>query len=234
MERGEPIPPGLEKALFHGSSIGGARPKALIEDSERKFIAKFSASNDTYAVVKSEYVAMRLAAHVGLNVAPVELASANGKDVLLVQRFDRTRREGGWARTAMVSALTMLGLTKLHAHYASYVDLAQLVRARFFSPRASLRELFARMVFNTLTGNTDDHARNHAALWDGTALELTPAYDICPQARNGREASQAMAVIGEDRRSLLENCRLSAASFLLSDADAREIINFQASAIVSA
>lgn len=234
VERGEPIPPGLEKALFHGSSIGGARPKALIEDGEKKFIAKFSATNDTYAVVKSEYVAMRLAAHVGLNVAPVELKSANGKDVLLVQRFDRTRRERGWTRTAMVSALTMLGLAELQAHYASYVDLAQLVRARFVNPRDSLRELFARMVFNILTGNTDDHARNHAALWDGKALALTPAYDICPQARNGREANQAMAVIGEDRRSLLENCRLSAASFLLSDADAREIINFQASAIVSA
>lgn len=234
VERGEPIPPGLEKALFHGSSIGGARPKALIEDGDTKFIAKFSASNDTYAVVKSEYVAMRLAERVGLNVARVKLKAANGKDVLLVQRFDRTRLERWWARTAMVSALTMLGLTELQAHYASYVDLAQIVRARFIEPRATLRELFARMVFNILTGNTDDHARNHAALWDGKALALTPAYDICPQARNGREANQAMAVIGEDRRSLLENCRLSASSFLLSDADAREIINVQASGIVVA
>jgi len=234
VERGEPIPPGLEKALFHGSSIGGARPKALIEDDDTKFIAKFSASNDTYAVVKSEYVAMRLADRVGLNVAPVKLTAANGKDILLVQRFDRVRVEGGWARRAMVSALTMLGLTELQAHYASYVDLAQIVRARFVDPRETLRELFARMVFNILTGNTDDHARNHAALWDGRALALTPAYDICPQARNGREANQAMAVIETDRRSLLENCRLSAASFHLTDAAAREIINRQGGGIVAA
>lgn len=233
VERGEPIPAGLEKALFHGSSIGGARPKALIEDGDTKFIAKFSASNDTYAVVKSEYVAMRLAERVGLTIAPVVLTSANGKDILLVQRFDRAKAEGGWTRKAMVSALTMLGLTELQAHYASYVDLAQIVRARFVAPRETLRELFARMVFNILVGNTDDHARNHAALWDGAMLTLTPAYDICPQGRNGREANQAMAVIGDDRRSLLEHCRLSAPSFLLSDVDARDIINSQASVIVA-
>jgi serine/threonine-protein kinase HipA len=233
VERGEPIPAGLEKALFHGSSIGGARPKALIEDGDTRFIAKFSASNDTYAVVKSEYVAMRLAARVGLDVAPVVLTSANGKDILLVQRFDRAKAKGGWTRKAMVSALTMLGLTELQAHYASYVDLAQIVRARFVAPRETLRELFARMVFNILVGNTDDHARNHAALWDGSTLALTPAYDICPQGRNGREANQAMAVFGDDRRSLLEHCRLSAPSFLLSDVEARNIINSQASVIVA-
>lgn len=233
VERGEPIPAGLEKALFHGSSIGGARPKALIEDGGTKFIAKFSATNDTYAVVKSEFVAMRLADRVGLNVAPVTLTAANGKDVLLVQRFDRAKVEGGWTRKAMVSALTMQGLTELQAHYGSYVELAQIVRARFDDPQETLRELFARMTFNILVGNTDDHARNHAALWDGKTLLLTPAYDICPQARNGREVNQAMAVIGQDRRSLLENCRLSAPSFLLSEKDARTIINEQAGAIIA-
>jgi hypothetical protein len=84
---------------------------------------------------------------------------------------------------------------------------------------ATLHELFARMVFNVLVGNTDDHARNHAAYWDGEWLALTPAYDICPQARTGREANQAMSIDGDDRRSRLEACRNAAARFLLSDAN---------------
>jgi len=231
VERGEPIPPALDKALFHGSSIGGARPKALIQNDDTKFIAKFSATNDTYAVVKAEYVAMRLASRAGLKVAPVRLAKASGKDVLLVQRFDREYREGRWQRRAMVSALTMLGLSEMQARYASYIDLAEIVRARFTDAQPTLRELFARMVFNVLTGNNDDHARNHAAFWDGANLTLTPAYDICPQSRTGREANQAMVVYGEDRRSLLENCRLSASSFLLSDTDARDVIASQVASI---
>ncbi len=227
VERGEPIPPALDKALFHGSSIGGARPKALIQDGEDKFIAKFSATNDTMAVVKAEFVAMRLAAEVGLDVAPVQLTKASGKDVLLVRRFDREWNGAGWTRRAMVSALTMFGLSEMQARYASYVDLAEMVRARFTDPQATLRELFGRMVFNVLTGNTDDHARNHAAFWDGANLTLTPAYDICPQPRNGREANQAMLVNGEDKRSRLESCRLSAQNFLLNDRDAHDLIDGQ-------
>lgn len=231
VQRGEQIPRALEKALFHGSSIGGARPKALIQHSEDKFIAKFSASNDTMAVVKAEFVAMRLAAEVGLNVAPVRLAKASGKDVLLVRRFDREWKDNRWTRRAMVSALTMLGLDEMQARYASYLNLAEIIRARFTDPKTTLRELFARLVFNVLTGNTDDHARNHAAFWDGTHLTLTKAYDICPQPRNGREANQAMLVNGEDKRSLLENCRLTASSFLLSDRGARDLISHQVTTI---
>jgi serine/threonine-protein kinase HipA len=235
VDRGEPIPPALDNALFHGSSIGGARPKALIQDGGGKFIAKFSATNDTMAVVKAEFVAMRLAAEVGLNVAPVSLTRANGKDVLLVRRFDRTWNGTGWTRRAMVSALTMLGLGEMQARYASYVDLAEIVRARFNEPQATLTELFGRLVFNVLTGNTDDHARNHAAFWNGADLALTPAYDICPQPRGGREANQAMGVNRrgnrDDRRSLLESCRLSAPNFLLSDREARDLIDDQIATI---
>jgi serine/threonine-protein kinase HipA len=231
VERGEPVPHTLDRALFHGSSIGGARPKALIEDGTRKYIAKFSASNDTYAVVKAEFVAMRLAARAGLHVAGVALRHVAGKDVLLVERFDRTHNRAGWCRRATVSALTMLGLDEMQARYASYAELADIIRARFTAPQATLRELYGRLVFNVLVGNNDDHARNHAAFWDGIHLTLTPAYDICPQNRNNREVNQAMIISGDDRRSVLETCRLAAPRFLLGDADARVIIAGQIDAI---
>lgn len=231
VERGEPIPQALDNALFHGSSIGGARPKALIEDGAKKFIAKFSASNDTYSVVKAEFVAMRLAPRAGLSVAPVSLRSVAGKDVLLVERFDRTLAGNAWHRRAMVSALTLFGLDELSARHASYTELADIIRARFTAPQDTLRELFGRMVFNVLVGNTDDHARNHAAFWDGSHLTLTPAYDICPQARNNREANHAICIDGDDRRSQLEVCRAAAPKFLLNDADARAIIDAQVTTI---
>lgn len=69
------------------------------------------------------------------------------------------------------------------ARYASYQDFAEIIRLRFQDPRATLHELFVRLMFIVLVGNTDDHARNHAAFWDGHALNLTPAYDSCPQGR---------------------------------------------------
>jgi serine/threonine-protein kinase HipA len=177
--------------------------------------------------VKAEYIAMRLAAKVGLDVAKVKLTTALGKDVLLIERFDRVRHNDQWRRRAMVSALTMLGLDEMMAAYASYEKLAELVRYRFKDAKATLRELFGRIVFNILCGNTDDHARNHAAFWDGLQLILTPAYDICPQARAGEQATQAMLIHGQKRSSQIATCLDAAAAFLLKPEDALAIVNAQ-------
>jgi serine/threonine-protein kinase HipA len=225
VEKGIPLSPGLSRALLHGSSLGGARPKALIRDGERQMIAKFSRDSDRYPVVKGEFLAMRLAARAGLNVAPVKLAIAAEKDVLLVERFDR-RGEGG--RLAVVSALTILGLGETGVTEGSYAQLAHVIRARFSDPVATLRELFARITFNILCSNTDDHARNHAAFWDGEQLTFTPAFDICPQPRSGGEAAQLMA-IGDDgyRLSQLTGCVTRAGTYLLSASEARGIIDTQ-------
>jgi len=231
VEKGTPLTPELDQALFHGSSIGGARPKALIEDQGKKYVAKFSSSTDLYSVVKAEFIAMRLAEHAGLHVAPVKLVTAAHKDVLLIERFDRKKTECGWARKAMVSALTLFGLDDMMARYASYEIFAEIIRHRFTDPKETLKELFSRLIFNILCGNTDDHARNHAAFWNGKDLSLTPAYDICPQGRSGNEASQAMLISGNNNLSQIKTCLETAHNFLLSESDARTIVEKQIEAI---
>lgn len=233
VEAGEPVPPALLEASRHGTSIGGARPKALLSDGNRQLIAKFSQSTDVRPVVGAEAVAMLLAQRVGLNVAPVEMIRADGRDVLLVERFDRP---GSGTRRHIVSALTILGFHELSAHHASYADICRHIARSFVGPKEAYRELFARMVLNVCVGNTDDHLRNHAAFWDGRQLELTPAYDIAPQPRRMREANQAIGIGVHadgtpDKRSTLANCRSAAAIFKLSPADADGIIDHVVSTI---
>ena len=231
VEKGVPLSPELDQALLHGTSLGGARPKVLLDEGKRKYIAKFSANNDLYSVVKAEFIAMRLARKAGLNVASVALRTAMGKDVLVIERFDRVAEGDQWRRRAMVSALTLFELDEMMAAYASYEKLAEIIRHRFSEPKATLRELFSRIVFNILSGNTDDHARNHAAFWNGKQLSLTPAYDICPQSRSGQQASQAMLIHGGDRSSHLSTCIAAASSFLLAREEAIAIINHQVNVI---
>ncbi len=231
VENGIPLTEELDQALSHGSSIGGARPKSMIESEGMKYVAKFSTSSDEYSVVKAEYIAMRLASIVGMNVAPVKLVKASGKDVLLIKRFDREPRELNWTRKSMVSALTLLALDEMMARYASYEILAEIIRHRFAEPKKTLSELFSRLVFNILCGNTDDHARNHAAFWNGRELRLTPAYDICPQVRAGNEATQAMLISGNNRMSQLKTCLATANTFLISDDKARQVFQQQINGI---
>lgn len=225
LQAAEPFSEEIDRVLNAGSSVGGARPKATVTATDgRALIAKFSTPTDTYPVVKGEAVAMQLARRADLNVAASERVTVLDRDVLLVDRFDRI--PGTNRRRALVSALTLLGLGEMHARYATYPDLAQTIRTRFTDPRATLAELFGRLVFNVLIGNRDDHARNHAAFWNGHDLTLTPAYDLDPQPRDTGEATQAMAITrAGDRRSRLATCIDAAGEFLLSEAQARTMID---------
>lgn len=233
LQAGERFIPGLDDVLLGGSSIGGARPKALITDSGGHLIAKFSAPTDQFPVVAAEAVAMILARRVGLDVASVSQVEVLDREVLLVERFDRTPVPG--ERRMVVSALTMLGLHEMEGRYASYARLAELVAERFTSPAATLAELFARIVFNVAVGNTDDHARNHAAFYDGAAdtLTLTPAYDICPQQRSGEVAAQAMEIGNGARASQFSVCVDAAGIYGLTAGEARAVIERQVEVIRS-
>ncbi len=225
LEANRPLPPELDHALLQGTSVGGARPKALIDHDGKYFIAKFGSSTDVYPVVKAEYIAMRLAVLAGLTVTPVSLVSSLGKDVLMIERFDRVYTATGKVRRLMLSGLSLLELNEMEARYASYSDLADRVRQRFTEPQATLAELYKRLVFNVLVGNTDDHARNHSAFWDGRQPSLTPAYDICPQLRTGQEATQAMDIGGiAGNASTLTNALSVCGKFQLRESDARAMI----------
>lgn len=225
IEQGMPIPDELAAAAGHGTSIGGARPKARLAEGDREMVAKFSSSTDTRPVVKAEAVGMLMAARVGIDVAPVEVVNTrDGKDVLLVDRFDRTP-EGG--RRAVVSALTVLGLREEESRYASYGNLAQAIRHPGWADSAQqLRELYTRLVLNIAISNTDDHLRNHAAYWDGHELRLTPAYDVSPQARSTSVASHAIKLTASgESASQFRVARAAAPEFLLTEVEGQDVID---------
>lgn len=226
LARGLPFSPDLDDALTYGSAIGGARPKAILvedgPDGPRELIAKFSVSTDTYPWMQAEAVGMELARRCGVVTPPTALTRAGERDVLLVDRFDRP---GNDTRRSVLSGLTLLGLHEMAARHGSYTELAEQIRLRFDRPDATLQELFTRIVVNVLVGNTDDHPRNIAAFWDGHHLELTPAYDICPQPRSTGEAAQAMAYgPGGESRARLAAVVAAASTYRLSSDRARAIV----------
>lgn len=224
LEEGEEMPTSLSDALLLGSTVGGARPKALIRDGDRRFIAKFPSTTDQLPYVRYEAVAMELSRRAGIETARTDIVRTAGRDVLLVERFDR-RADGG--RRMQLSAATILGLNPERAVGAmSYVDLAERIRADFDDPSETLVELFRRIVLNVLVRNTDDHARNHAAFWDGRGLNLTPAYDVTSShGRIDSVASHPMSIAPGDNRSLLAVCVRAAPVFHLTSTRAHELID---------
>lgn len=232
IEAGASLPADLEAAAGHGTSIGGATPKALLIEGERQLIAKFASTTDIRPVIQAEAAAVFLAARVGIKVARSEIRTVAGRKVLLLERFDRGP---SGERLQMLSALTILGLHELEARYSSYPALADAIRKGPWEDiSATLRELFTRLVFNVCIGNTDDHLRNHAAFWDGQRLRLTPAFDLTPQPRSVQRANQAIALTRTgERQSQLLLCRQVATEFKLSAKEAEQIIDHVISTIKS-
>jgi serine/threonine-protein kinase HipA len=191
LEEGRPLPSGLDAALTHGTSVGGARPKATLADGTGSWIAKFSSASDRgNPVVRHEALALRLASLAGVDTVEAQLTTAGGRDALLVRRFDRG---ADGTRQMAVSGLTLLQLDEMAGRYATYPDLLDILRDAGEHPESVGKDLFTRIAANIALGNTDDHARNHAALWDGQHLSLTPAYDLDPCRSPGWDANQAMA-----------------------------------------
>ena len=187
----------VDDLLFPGSSIGGARPKAVVEDDNSLWIAKFSHSDDRWNHPKVEFGLLQLAATCGLDVADSRILDVAGRDVLLVRRFDRDHTDEGYRRHRMVSALTLLRADDSVTDRTnwSYLLLADEIRRISKNPRDDLKELFKRICFNAAVSNLDDHPRNHAVIARDRNWRLSPAYDLTPAP-----------VLAVDRRDLALEC----------------------------
>lgn len=171
-----------EDLLYRGSAMGGARPKAVIEDDNAMWIAKFSHPDDRWNHPKVEHGILQLATTCGLDVADSRIVEIAGRDVLLVRRFDRDHTEEGFRRHRMVSALTLLRADDRVTERTnwSYLLLADEIRRTSANPSTDLNELYKRICFNAAISNLDDHPRNHAMIAKDTGWRLSPAYDLTP------------------------------------------------------
>lgn len=229
LQRGDTLPRTLEAAFAHGTSIGGARPKATLTEGNLHWIAKFSSTTDRRPAMRHEALALFLARRMGVDTVDFKLTEVRGRDVLLVRRFDRA--EGG-LRFMTVSGLTMLNLDEMFGRYATYPDLLDVLTSHGNDPARVGRDLFRRIAANIVLGNSDDHARNHAALWDGRHLRLSPAFDIDPCRSPGWDSNQAMAYGREGQRaSTLKGLIGCAPTYRLSATEASEIVDQCVSAV---
>ncbi len=158
-----------------GSSPGGARPKALVKDNNREYLAKFSSIRDQFAVVALEAAAMEIAQLAGLNVAETKRVPCGQKDALLVKRFDINESGGRNHVTSMQTLLNAEGY-----YNAGYRDMAQVLRQVSDKPQEDILQLYKQLVLNVLLGNTDDHLKNFCMMYNGKEWRLTPAFDIVP------------------------------------------------------
>lgn len=222
--RGEPVPPEQRRLIAPGVTLGGARPKALLDLDGRQWVLKFSEPGEPLDMPLIEHAAMTLAAKAGVRVAPtLPIPLPKGRaagHAVAIERFDR---EAGQRRHALSANVAL----KAAGEALGYPELAQLLRRRGVAKgrlhHAQMRELFRRMVFNILIDNTDDHEKNHVLLMtDSGEYELSPAFDVLPAGQS--LGYQQMRVGADMADSTLANALSEHAQFgLKADEAAQEI-----------
>ncbi len=176
----EPVPQAHQRLISPGVSLGGARPKALIDIEGEQWVIKFSAGDPTDTPL-IEHASMTLAIKAKINAARTKPVRIDAGLAVAIKRFDR-------ARGARLHSLTAYVALRAAAERFGYPELAQVLRRRGVTQRdlyvKHMHELFRRMVFNILLDNTDDHEKNHAVLMtDAQQFALAPAYDVLPSGQ---------------------------------------------------
>lgn len=213
-------------ALLGGTSMGGARPKAVVEDNEGLWIAKFNRVDDRWNYAKVERAMLLLAKECGIQSATSKRTTIGERDALLVKRFDREKTDAGYRRGRMLSALTLLRADENERDKWSYVVLAEELRRICSQPKQDAPELYRRMVFNALISNDDDHPRNHAIIAMNNDWKLSPAYDLTPSTPISiQNRDLALACGDQGRTASAQNLLTQCIRFHVEPNDAKKLID---------
>lgn len=213
----EPVPEPQRRLIRPGVSLGGARPKSVIDIDGHPWLVKFP-EGEALDMPLIEHAAMTLASRCAIHAAPTRALELTAGHAVAVRRFDRAPRHRSHAISAFV-ALRAVG------EELGYPQLAQLLRRH--APAGDIRpqqqELFRRMVFNILMDNTDDHEKNHGLLRNSEGnYTLAPAFDVVPSAQG--LGYQGMLVGSDGAASSLDNAMSQSTAFGMKKKAAQELI----------
>ena len=166
-------------------SLGGARPKAAVDNNGRLYLAKFPHSHDRRDVITAEYDALQGARKSGIRVPDCQLVKVGDDNVLLVERFDRANVAGTQTRVPYISAMTAVGARD--GEQRDYLDILDFITKHGSKPQLDTAELLRRIRYTIEIHNTDDHLRNHGFLLERGGWRLSPVFDINPNPNRNEQ-----------------------------------------------
>lgn len=217
----------LKELFEHGPTLGGGKPKVSLMIDNKIYLAKYGTSLDSTPEQKIEYATMKMASDLGLDVPNIKLTKHLGRDVFMIERFDRFYSNDQLHRLHFISALSLCDWHEFGMPDWSYPVFCDYIRKTSNSEletSADLKELFRRVAFNIAVNNNDDHPRNHGLLNKDGKWRLAPLYDVVPKAIKGETFTMAMSLGIYEREASKRNLLSSAKYFQLSESVAGQLI----------
>ena len=184
-----------ERSVNRGFTVTGVQKKLSLHLSLEKEIRLTLVDYPTGFILKpqveefralpeAEYLVMQMAKHGGLSVVPHALLKIKESFAYITKRIDRMIIPSDTPKRLAMEDFCQLSLRLTQDKYkGSYEQCVKVIRQYSSRPGLDISELYLRLVFCFLTGNSDMHLKNFSLI--ETAPEsgffiLSPAYDLLP------------------------------------------------------
>lgn len=175
-------------------SLAGAQEKLSLAFFENQWYLPLNGAPSTHilkptregnlsTLAQNEYDCMQLAKKCGLNAPESRLEKIAGKDVFIVQRYDRIIKNGKITRLHQEDMCQALGIMPENKYQSDggpgIKEIYDLLKLHSVMPIIDLRFFITEILFNYLIGNCDAHAKNYSILYDKKRnARLSPIYDV--------------------------------------------------------
>ena len=192
-------------------SLAGAQEKAAICVYDDKFILPDDKVPTTHIIktalpkyiqlIQNEYICMKAAKKIGLNVANVDIKKIDDLEFLLVERFDRiiydcslnSDPKPAYERILQEDFAQALGVQSRDKYSITFKDCLKVLD-QTQAPAVDKNAFIKQVIFNYLIGNTDAHGKNFSIYWFFDKINLTPAYDLLSSSIYDCEQRIAMKI----------------------------------------
>jgi serine/threonine-protein kinase HipA len=199
-------------------SLAGAQDKLVVVVDGERIGVPTGSTPSTHIIktpirgyddtVSNEAYCLALARRVGLEAAHAEVRSVEGREFLLVERYDRRRDDGDLTRIHQEDFCQALGLPASAKYEVDggprLIDCFSLLRDAVDVPATDILRLLDVVTFNFLVGNHDAHGKNFSLLHERDGTRLAPFYDLLSTTVYGLGRKMAMKIGGEYRADRVE------------------------------
>ncbi|WP_318664713.1 type II toxin-antitoxin system HipA family toxin [Treponema sp.] len=175
-------------------SLAGAQEKLSLAFFDEEWYLPLNGAPSTHilkptregslaSLARNEYECMMLAKKCGLNVPDVQLINISGKDVLIVERYDRIIKRNAISRLHQEDMCQAAGIMTDKKYQADggpgIVEIYQMIKKNSVLPVIDLQAFLKNVLFNYLVGNCDAHSKNYSFIYDTNGkARLSPLYDV--------------------------------------------------------
>ena len=174
-------------------SLAGAQEKLALAKINEEWYLPLNGAPSTHilkptrtgslsSLSQNEYICMKLAKSFGLPFPDVDLLNIAGKEVFVIERYDRIKEADSIQRLHQEDFCQALGIMSTSKYQndggPGIADIFNTILKICTVPALESQKFLRYVLFNYVIGNCDCHGKNYSLIYKNNRIELSPLYDV--------------------------------------------------------